>query len=159
MKRSWKGDADICNCFYADLWWIAVHNRRSPLRYLVRLPDISREYRRVNLLLFLGLLFSLMVPAIFDRSTLLQLVPRCPILQATGDPCPTCGLTRSIAALYEGNITGSLSCHAGGLVLVVITAIQLVMRIIPLIARTSRWVPWLDLGQLIAMYLVFRIAL
>ncbi|MCB0037923.1 MAG: DUF2752 domain-containing protein, partial [Anaerolineales bacterium] len=36
----------------------------------------------------------------------------CPILAATGIPCPGCGLSRAISALFLGDIKTSLEYHA-----------------------------------------------
>jgi hypothetical protein len=36
----------------------------------------------------------------------------CPILLATGIPCPGCGLTRAVMALIQGNWSSALTLHA-----------------------------------------------
>jgi hypothetical protein len=36
----------------------------------------------------------------------------CPMKAATGVPCPGCGLTRAIAALFRGDVSASLRMHA-----------------------------------------------
>jgi hypothetical protein len=36
----------------------------------------------------------------------------CPVLAATGIPCPGCGLTRATMQLFHGNISDSLQTHA-----------------------------------------------
>ncbi|MBI3161522.1 MAG: DUF2752 domain-containing protein, partial [Chloroflexi bacterium] len=36
----------------------------------------------------------------------------CPILAATGIPCPGCGLTRASMALIRGDVAGSIQTHA-----------------------------------------------
>lgn len=50
----------------------------------------------------------------------------CPFFLVTGAHCPTCGLTRSIAALFRGDIATSVMFHPAGLVvaaLVVVAAV------------------------------------
>ncbi len=39
----------------------------------------------------------------------------CPLKMLTGFPCPGCGITKSLVALYEGDITKSLGYHIFGL--------------------------------------------
>ncbi|RIK54801.1 MAG: hypothetical protein DCC59_02735, partial [Chloroflexi bacterium] len=36
----------------------------------------------------------------------------CPILSATGVPCPGCGLTRAVMQLLHGDVAASLQTHA-----------------------------------------------
>ncbi len=36
----------------------------------------------------------------------------CPILAATGVPCPGCGITRAVLNLFHGDIVSSLQTHA-----------------------------------------------
>lgn len=38
----------------------------------------------------------------------------CPLKMATGFPCPSCGITKSIVYLYDGNLLKSLSYHLFG---------------------------------------------
>jgi hypothetical protein len=42
----------------------------------------------------------------------------CPLRHFTGIPCPTCGMTRSLLALAQGDWSASLSYHLFGVVLV-----------------------------------------
>lgn len=39
---------------------------------------------------------------------------QCPLLGATGVPCPGCGLTRSVALLVRGDFVGAVRQHAFG---------------------------------------------
>jgi hypothetical protein len=43
----------------------------------------------------------------------------CPHKLLTGLPCPGCGITRSIMALYRGDLSGSLAYHVFGIPLVI----------------------------------------
>jgi hypothetical protein len=43
----------------------------------------------------------------------------CPVLQATGIPCPGCGLTRAATALIQGNWSTAFSLHAFAPILLV----------------------------------------
>lgn len=38
-------------------------------------------------------------------------VPACPFLAITGCPCPTCGGTRALAGLYEGNVAAAIRAN------------------------------------------------
>lgn len=39
----------------------------------------------------------------------------CPLRSLTGIPCPTCGITRSLMAMADGNWAGAIGYHALGL--------------------------------------------
>ena len=52
----------------------------------------------------------------------------CPFFLVTGAHCPTCGLTRSIAALFRGDIATSLMFHPAGLA---VAAFVLVAAVAP----------------------------
>jgi len=41
----------------------------------------------------------------------------CMIKNATGYPCPSCGTTRAVQALYKGDLTGSLLYNPFGIIL------------------------------------------
>jgi hypothetical protein len=42
----------------------------------------------------------------------------CPLKMATGFPCPSCGITKSIVYFYDGNILKSISYHILGPIVV-----------------------------------------
>jgi hypothetical protein len=64
---------------------------------------------------------------------ILQLAPEsefgqslCPHKMLTGFPCPGCGITRSIMALYRGDLSGSFAYHAFGVPLVLACVVGIV---------------------------------
>ena len=44
--------------------------------------------------------------------------PACPFRALTGLLCPTCGMTRSFVALFEGDVAGAFAAHPAGPILV-----------------------------------------
>lgn len=83
---------------------------------------------------------------------------QCPFLRVTGRPCPTCGLTRSWAALLHGDLGGSLAFHAAGPLLALgLLAFLTVWAMRGARPRLSK--PWsFALGGLWAAYAVGRMA-
>ena len=51
----------------------------------------------------------------------------CPLLTATGIPCPFCGMTRAVVAAMHGDVLGSLAFNPAGL-LVIALAIFVIAR-------------------------------
>lgn len=109
------------------------------------LLDVSREYRYVNATLAFLLLSALAAPALVGAAPF----PACPYAEL-GRTCPTCGLTRSVLALYGGDLAGSLRHHAGGVVLAAATWVELCLRGVPCMVRW-RWLPWADLAQMLVV--------
>lgn len=69
-----------------------------------------RQQRQVGLLLLgSGALYTALYSS--DR---LPARWTCPLLALTGLPCPTCGLTRSLAATWRGDWTRAIQFHAFG---------------------------------------------
>ena len=69
----------------------------------------------------------------------------CPILAATGVPCPGCGLTRATMELVRGDFLQSFQTHAFAPVFLVALIVMLVTLVLPesqrrdLIARVSKF--------------------
>jgi hypothetical protein len=55
----------------------------------------------------------------------------CPVLQATGIPCPGCGLTRAVIAIIQGNWSTSLSLHAFAPILLVALFLVICSTLLP----------------------------
>jgi hypothetical protein len=55
----------------------------------------------------------------------------CPILAATGMPCPGCGLTRASMQLLHGNIVPSLRTHAFAPIFLLAFAVMFLALILP----------------------------
>lgn len=62
---------------------------------------------------------------------------RCPILAATGIPCPGCGLTRATMQLLHGDIATSLKTHAFAPIFLVALALMVAVLILPESIRTN----------------------
>ena len=59
----------------------------------------------------------------------------CPFKMMTGFPCPGCGITKSLVALYEGDIVRSIHYHLFGLPILVFCAFAVVVLSVELICR------------------------
>ena len=66
----------------------------------------------------------------------------CPILAATGIPCPGCGLTRATMALIRGDVMGSLRLHAFAPIFLAALVMMVLVLVLPEIPRT-----WLVKGM------------
>lgn len=62
---------------------------------------------------------------------------QCPILAATGVPCPGCGLTRATMQLLHGDIAASLKTHAFAPIFLVALALMVTVLVLPDSIRTS----------------------
>lgn len=67
-------------------------------------------------------------------------LPACGLLQATGVPCATCGMTTSFALAAHGQLIDSFINQPGGAVLAVLTAMVVVGSLFTLITGVSLWV-------------------
>jgi hypothetical protein len=56
---------------------------------------------------------------------------KCPILMATGIPCPGCGLTRAILELLHGNLGSSLQTHLFAPLFVLVIGLFFAVLIFP----------------------------
>jgi len=127
------------------------------------MPDITVQYKFVNgALLFLIILaviapFTLDIPNVNKYSSPVKVVPpACAVKQHTGKECPTCGLTRSIVALYNGDLDLSIKFHPRGYLFVCLLLIELLLRVVPIV-YPHKLVPWLDMCQLIGVAILFRL--
>jgi len=126
---------------------------------------ILNEHRFVNMTLLLLFLTLLIIPFGFDYSEQSDAVylfkykfPRCTYKQLTGTVCPSCGLTRSVAALYRGNLQLSLFYNKAGIFLVIFSLIQTLLRLVPVIYK-KEWLPWFDISQLILSFVILELYL
>lgn len=127
------------------------------------MPNITAQYKFVNgALLFLIILatiapFTLDIPNVNSYSCPIKLVlPICFVKQYTGKECSTCGLTRSIVALYNGDLDLSIKFHPAGYLFVCLLFIELLLRAVPIIC-SHKLIPWLDICQLIGVAFLFKI--
>jgi hypothetical protein len=129
------------------------------------IPNISKEYKYVNLLLFLVLIVFLLYPTAVSlpdlQNSYLPIhlpAPKSMMHQFPNAPCSSCGLTRSIVSLYHGNLSASLNYNPVGVVIVVLGFVQVIFRVIIAFSRNG-FLPWLDLIQLFVCGLFIRILL
>lgn len=130
-------------------------------------PDISNEYRHVNLLLLvftvIFLLYPLGVSLPGVATSFLQLdLPTLPsLLQQYPDrPCSSCGLTRSVVAFYHGNLSASLKYNPAGPLIILVAVTQLLVRVFLIVYVTKNsWFSWLDIVQIFLFGLVIRFVL
>jgi hypothetical protein len=55
----------------------------------------------------------------------------CPVLAATGIPCPGCGLTRATMQLFHGNISDSLQTHAFAPIFLMALLLMITVLVLP----------------------------
>jgi hypothetical protein len=111
------------------------------------------------LIVFLAIPFFLDVPEVRPSTsrTVLQL-PVCFVLQHTGHYCVGCGITRSIVALYSGNLELSRRYHPGGIVLVGVLVVELLLRLVPLFLASGQWL-WVDVMQIIVVGIIIKFSM
>lgn len=113
--------------------------------------DPAEGYRWANRGIACALVAALLLPLAAGYVS----VP-CAVMRATGAPCVSCGLTRSLAAVYRGELSLSVSLHPAGVVFVVLVMFELAARwfVERNLARRPG-IAWLDLAQLVTAVLVF----
>ncbi len=131
------------------------------LNNMERIPNICKEYKYANFI-FVVLSIILISQSLFLSSisdiisiNFLHQITDCFYKQHTGNNCPTCGLTRSILALYSGNIDLSIYYHPEGIVLFAFLCIQTILRLVPSIINHVL-IPYIDIIQLIVSFYIFR---
>jgi hypothetical protein len=119
--------------------------------------DITNEYKYVNCTLIIILICAIVAPSFIYVPELSSYnrgfhwnVPTCLIREKTGRPCPTCGLTHSIVALYNGNFELSQRYNPLGIIFILIVAVELLLRIVPII-NTNKIIPWIDIVHLLLL--------
>jgi len=128
------------------------------------IPDIRNEYRFVNVGLVIVFIALLVIPLFVaipelsaDNTKRIIKIPPCTIKAATGHPCPSCGLTRSIMFLYQGEIEKSREYHPAGFLVVIWIVFELLLRMRFLWKTKKAWLPWADICQFILSGIVFNI--
>jgi hypothetical protein len=118
-----------------------------------RLPDISKEYAMVNIVLLVIMVSILVMPLViilvqrFGNFPLTSYMPNCFVETHTGRHCSTCGLTRSIILLYMGRFHESVVQYSYGYLFVIIIAIQLLLRVVPYL-YSQAWISYFDISQM-----------
>ncbi len=102
-------------------------------------PDAqSKTHGLVNatfLVIFLTSLIGLASLELSSSKTLrvrwinYELPASCVILQRTGKPCPSCGITRSLVLALHGDVAGSRAFHRAGALVIMLLLVQCVMRV------------------------------
>jgi len=122
----------------------------TPLRALCAEPLDS--HRAFNLVVAALLLTFLIAPLVVTASDLDRLGVTCAVRARTGQECPSCGISRSVLALYHDGLASSRELHPMGIVLVIAGAFQLALRVpVHINARRFRWVALADLLQLVVL--------
>ncbi len=123
----------------------------------------ANEYRSVNCLALLLLILVGAAPAVVEIPGLDSgwglvrvAAPRCYVLESTGQSCKTCGLTRSVGALYRGEWSRSHGFHPAGPVLASMLLLQIAMRLVALVTDTEYMIR-VDVIQLVVCVGMFLI--
>lgn len=97
-----------------------LRDMRAVMSCLKFKDTVARLLRRLawRLPLLSGVSCVLVLPRlIWDGGRLAQKESLCPFLRLSGLPCPGCGLTKSIAVLYDGRLAESLNYNPLGVVI------------------------------------------
>jgi hypothetical protein len=86
-----------------------------------------------------------------------ELPETCQHLTATGRPCPSCGVTRSVVSALHGDFARSRSFHPAGVAIAAMLLAQCAMRFAFLWARLRR--PALDIAVSAGMIVAFALLL
>src|ERR1039457_3837479 len=122
-------------------------------RYM-HLHDISKEYAIANrillaiMIIFLELPFAIIFIERLNHSPLPLNILNCFVKAQTGELCPTCGMNRSILALYKGHFQESVVQCAYGYFFILLLIMQLFLRIVPRLSD-KLWIPFMDIAQMI----------
>jgi hypothetical protein len=87
-------------------------------------------------------------------------MPRCEILVATGHPCATCGITRSLHSLYRGDFAKSRTYHPLGWIVALGLVLNLIWRgFLFLVPRRQHreWFMVTDLTLWVVLMVVVRV--
>ncbi|MCJ7483273.1 MAG: DUF2752 domain-containing protein [Thermodesulfovibrionales bacterium] len=141
----------------------ATKQDRASTGFLKSKFVILNEYKFVNILLIIILFilliipFFIYIPNISNESNFLKLtMPTCFVKKTLGHNCPTCGITRSIVALYNNKWGMSIHFNPNGFLIVIALVVQLLLRSIPIIVK-KMWVPWMDIFQMTIMGIGFKV--
>jgi hypothetical protein len=131
--------------------------------------QILKPQERKHRWTILGVASSIPTFLLFSRFGLNQELWTCPFFKFTGIPCPSCGITRSLISLSEGDIPSSLQYHGFGLVLSAIATVTIPYVLTELILnkkisnpllkffvnRPSQWI----LGIMFLSYYFYRLGM
>jgi hypothetical protein len=111
-----------------------------------RLKDrILNRKERKNRWTILGFASSIPAFLILSRFGLNQEFWNCPFFKFTGIPCPSCGLTRSLISLSQGDITSSLQYDSFGVILTAIATVTIPYLLTELILNKNLFNPFLKI--------------
>ncbi|WP_185215820.1 DUF2752 domain-containing protein [Sphingobacterium mizutaii] len=89
----------------------------------------SRLYITTGIVCFIGIIWLLLDYYASANITL------CPVKLVTGYPCPSCGTTRSISALFNGQLKDAFMINPLGIVSSIIIMAVLVLMLLDLVAK------------------------
>lgn len=127
-------------------------------------PDDLKSWRLYCYLELWLTVFLLIIPVLLrseEHRGWFELKP-CPVLASTGIPCATCGITRSIHALYQGDVNHSIHYHPFGLWIVIGLVVHAAYRITALHLQSRHfrpWFIWADLTFWMLVVIGFRIGI
>jgi len=115
------------------------HHRRNS-RYLYSVHQVKSSFDQPILTSFLDnrpMGLAILGAAVLHTVLVILGLPSwsCPIREYLGFPCPGCGLSRSITALFEGEWKTSLTIHAFGPVFLIALGILGIVNMVPLNQR------------------------
>jgi hypothetical protein len=109
---------------------------------------ILKPQKRKNRWTILGVASSIPAFLMLSRFGLNQELWTCPFFKVTGIPCPSCGITRSLISLSQGDFKTSWQYHSFGLILTAIATVTIPYLLTELILNKKLSNPFLKFFHL-----------
>ena len=126
---------------------------------------ICIEYKYVNISLTIMFSILMLLPIFLSipnntTNKFYKIIrpPNCVVKSTTGHYCSTCGLTRSIIALYSGNIQKSKAYHPLGIFVSIWLFFEFIFRF-PIYFFKSYFIVLIDIFQFTFFIILFKITI
>jgi hypothetical protein len=122
-------------------------------------PNINKEYKICNICILCVLACLICFPIFISCETDLtdekKVCLKCFVKERTGEECVTCGISRSLNALYRSGIRESKIYHSSGVSFFITLCAEFVLRFFVIFMHRN-WVPFFDMLQIITAGFLWR---